>query len=223
MAAVHTTKNQYRGINAHFHSYWQTEGGWDSFHSSHIIYLTSALKAKLLPMGYTAEVEQSLQIRRYVEPESDVILLDTNPERFFQRPSPSMISAQQALAIPDVIDIEEELAPYRATNTLRIRVTGVNLWGGLNCSRLQISLAVRMRHPIAPNVIKFCKAASSLSNWIILTSRHQRLGASLPKRLIGLWLSTHVRLFWKGLCIPLNLTWTNRYQRLIFHSMQMIY
>jgi Protein of unknown function (DUF4058) len=88
MAVVHTIKNQYRGINAHLHSYWQHEGGWDSFHSSHIVYLTSALKSKLLPMGYTAEVEQSLQIRRYDEPAG-------KPES-------------------DVIDIEEELAPYRA-------------------------------------------------------------------------------------------------------------
>jgi uncharacterized protein DUF4058 len=120
MAAVHTIKNQYRGINAHLHSHLQSEGSWDSFHSSHIIYLTSALKAKLLPIGYTAEVEHSLQIRRYDElagkPESDVMLLDTESERFFQRqiPRPSMISAQEVLAIPDVIDVEEELAPYRA-------------------------------------------------------------------------------------------------------------
>ncbi len=120
MAAVHTIKNQYHGINAHLHSYMQHEGGWDSFHSSHIVYLTSALKSKLLPMGYTAEVENSLQIRRYDEaagrPESDVMILDTDSERVLQRTTPksSRISAQQVLAIPDVIDIEEELSPYRA-------------------------------------------------------------------------------------------------------------
>lgn len=78
MPPIRSAKNQYRGINAHLHSYWQSEGGWDSFHSNHITYLTSALKAKLLPMGYTAETQQSLQIRRLGEPagrpESDVTL-----------------------------------------------------------------------------------------------------------------------------------------------------
>lgn len=63
MPPIRSIKNQYRGINAHLHSFWQSEGGWDSFHSSHITYLTAALKAKLLPKGYTAESQQSLQIR----------------------------------------------------------------------------------------------------------------------------------------------------------------
>jgi hypothetical protein len=120
MAAVRSIKNQYLGINAHLHSRWQGRGGWDSFHNNYITYLTAALKGKLLPIGYTAESEHSLQIRRYDEPvgkpESNVLLLDTDLERPFQRTNPKSphISTQQVLAIPDVIDIEEELSPYRA-------------------------------------------------------------------------------------------------------------
>lgn len=65
MMVVRTHPNQYPGINAHLHSQWQSEGGWDEFHASHIVYLAAALKAQLHPMGYTAGIEQSLQIRRY--------------------------------------------------------------------------------------------------------------------------------------------------------------
>jgi len=95
MAAIHAIKNQYPGINTHLHSRWQIEGGWDTFYSSHIIHLTSALKAGLLPIGYIAEVEQSLQIRRYNEPagkpESNVMLLEMDSERAFQRAIPTHI------------------------------------------------------------------------------------------------------------------------------------
>lgn len=67
----------YWGINAHLHSLWQAEGGWDEFHASHLIYLANALKIPLLPMGYTAGVQQSLQIRHANtpdgKPEADVL------------------------------------------------------------------------------------------------------------------------------------------------------
>lgn len=54
MKPVRSTKNQYIGINAHLHSLWQAEGGWDEFHAAHIIYLANSLKVPLLPRGYTA-------------------------------------------------------------------------------------------------------------------------------------------------------------------------
>jgi hypothetical protein len=57
-------KNQYRGINAHLHSYWQNHAGWNEFHTNHIADLTRLMRAQLYPMGYTAHTEQSLQIRR---------------------------------------------------------------------------------------------------------------------------------------------------------------
>ena len=66
--AIQSVKNQYRGINDHLNSKLQSAGGWDSFHTSHISDLTKAMKAGLRPLGYTADIEQSLQIRRYGEP-----------------------------------------------------------------------------------------------------------------------------------------------------------
>src|SRR5436853_7332364 len=85
--AVHSIKNQYVGINAHLHSLWQAQGGWVEFHTRHIVHLADALKAVLLPMGYTAALEPSLQIRRIDSPqpseypESDVSIYDLNPAR----------------------------------------------------------------------------------------------------------------------------------------------
>jgi hypothetical protein len=118
MTPVQTIKNQYRGINAHLHSLWQSEGGWDAFHSVHITYLTAALKAQLLPMGYTAENQQSLQIRRFGEPagkpESDVTIYDRTP--LHQSASVPALSsgAYPLLPIPTVMTIEDELAQYDA-------------------------------------------------------------------------------------------------------------
>ena len=78
-------KNQYCGINAHLHSLWQSEGGWNNFHTPHISALTVALKAQLLPLGYTARVEDSLQIRRADDslrrPKSDITIYDLIPAR----------------------------------------------------------------------------------------------------------------------------------------------
>ncbi len=48
MPALHSTRNQYPGINAHLHSYWQGRGGWSRFHTNHIADL---LRALLLPRG----------------------------------------------------------------------------------------------------------------------------------------------------------------------------
>jgi hypothetical protein len=62
--AIQSIRNQYPGINAHLHSYWQAESGWPEFHSRYLIHLTDTLKPLLLKMGYTAAIESSLQIRR---------------------------------------------------------------------------------------------------------------------------------------------------------------
>jgi hypothetical protein len=88
VSAVRSLKNQYRGINAHLHSLLQSEGGWNSFHTSHITHLMTVMKAQLRPLGYTADLEQSLQIRRYDEPagkpESDVSIYDLDAGRSSQ-------------------------------------------------------------------------------------------------------------------------------------------
>lgn len=61
--AIRSRKNQYKGINAHLHSYLQNEaGGWEVFHGVHITHLAEAIDA-ILPDGYLVEPEKSLQIR----------------------------------------------------------------------------------------------------------------------------------------------------------------
>jgi hypothetical protein len=64
LSALRSVRNQYRGLNAHLHSLWQGVGRWSHFHNLHIGHLALALKAQLRPLGYTAEVEESLQVRR---------------------------------------------------------------------------------------------------------------------------------------------------------------
>ena len=104
MTAVRSIKNQYCGINAHLHSLLQAEGGWGGFHTTHIGDLNKTLKAKLLPMGYTTEVEPSLQIRRLDapagRPESDVTIYDLDPERPFQPAATAQTGNIGALVLP---------------------------------------------------------------------------------------------------------------------------
>jgi hypothetical protein len=121
MPPVHTLKNQYRGINAHLHSYWQNIGGWDSFHTLHIGHLAAALKLRLFPMGYTTDIEPSLQIRRsdssLAEPQSDVTIYDTNPERSRRGMTPQLQSSGSVLALPltEVVDAEDiSEKPFRS-------------------------------------------------------------------------------------------------------------
>lgn len=115
MTPVRSVKNQYLGINAHLHSYFQSAGGWDGFHTNHITDLMRLMSAQLLPMGYVADIQQSLQIRRLGEPagrpESDVTIYDTEAAR---RIRPTSLPAGQALAISDVMSLERELAEYQA-------------------------------------------------------------------------------------------------------------
>ncbi len=59
MKPVRSIKNQYRGINAHLHSFWQARHKWNRFHNVHIAHLVGLLKAQLLPMGYTAVNEEA--------------------------------------------------------------------------------------------------------------------------------------------------------------------
>lgn len=59
---IHSRKNQYWGINAHYTSYLQNEqGGWATFHNHHIAHLTDILD-EILPPNYYARGEKSLQI-----------------------------------------------------------------------------------------------------------------------------------------------------------------
>lgn len=109
--AVHSIRNHYNGINAHLHSLWQGQGGWAEFHTRHIVHLADALKAVLLPMGYTAALEPSLQIRRIDTlqpseyPESDVSIFDLAPNRPIQPlpTSPTSSTGELVFAIREVM------------------------------------------------------------------------------------------------------------------------
>ncbi|RMF77508.1 MAG: DUF4058 family protein, partial [Chloroflexi bacterium] len=64
--AIRSRRNQYRGINAHLHSYLQqSPGRWESFHAEHIADLRRAIDA-VLPAGYYVLSEQSLQLMEIV-------------------------------------------------------------------------------------------------------------------------------------------------------------
>lgn len=113
MKPIKSVKNQYLGINAHLHSYWQGNGDWGEFHASYIIDLSRALKAQLAPLGYVAGIQKSLQIRRLNtnagKPESDVTIYDTHPTRPFLAPKTQPQGAyDMVIALPDVLETEEE-------------------------------------------------------------------------------------------------------------------
>jgi hypothetical protein len=117
MPEIRSRVNQYRGINAHLHSHYQGKGGWDEFHRNHIPDITGALKEKLLPLGYTAKSEASLQIHRLDKPagkpKSDVTIYDQDPTRAKRPPSGSQ-KAAHGIRLPEFMNFEEELAPYSA-------------------------------------------------------------------------------------------------------------
>jgi uncharacterized protein DUF4058 len=111
---VRSVKNQYLGINAHLHSLWQAEGGWNNFHNRHIGDLAGLLRQKLLPMGYTATIEESLQIRRVGDslrqPRADVLISDLERER----PARASASTGATLTVADLVEEIDMEKPYRA-------------------------------------------------------------------------------------------------------------
>lgn len=115
MPPVRSIKNQYCGVNAHLHSLWQATGTWNRFHNYFISKLMEMLKAKLLPMGYTVEIEESLQVRRIgdvgsLRPRPDLLVIDTLPER--DNLTASLIRGQTMLL--EELEVEDEEHPYTA-------------------------------------------------------------------------------------------------------------
>jgi hypothetical protein len=108
---IHTRTNQYRGVNAHLHSHFQSKGGWKSFHNNHIGDLAKTIAA-LLPPGYTVDIEQSLQIEidGYLErPEPDATICEREPRPPVIPSSDRMThTATLTLPIADTLLIEEE-------------------------------------------------------------------------------------------------------------------
>lgn len=121
-APVRSVRNQFRGINPHLHSLWQAEGRWSGFHTLQIAQLLIALKTALRPMGYTADVEESLQIRRVgdptLSPHADILISDSD---FARVRAPRTLSATSLATIPLLNLLEEgELSekPFRAITIL---------------------------------------------------------------------------------------------------------
>jgi hypothetical protein len=125
MTSVRATKNQYRGINAHLHSYWQAKTGWNEFHTNHVADLTRLMRAELYPKDYTARTEQSLQIRRLSEtlrtPRAAILLIDDEALRIY-RPAKQYIGDTQELVVPlptalglsdEGLDYHKAVAIYR--------------------------------------------------------------------------------------------------------------
>ncbi|MCE7982031.1 MAG: DUF4058 family protein [Caldilinea sp. CFX5] len=119
MKAVKALKNQYLGINAHLNSYWQNDEDWSEFHTSYIVHISAALKAQLLPLGYTTGKERSLQIRRLDQPDSvprsDVSIYDLDRTRAQSRVTPGQSGAYDlVLTLPEVLAAEENPVDYWA-------------------------------------------------------------------------------------------------------------
>jgi hypothetical protein len=112
---VQSRKNQYLGVNAHLHSFWQATKTWNRFHNIHITHLIEALREQLLPLGYVAEIEESLQIRRLDSPEpprrlqSDVVVYDTSADR-----SSLSVAHMAELTVAEIIEERGVEHPYFA-------------------------------------------------------------------------------------------------------------
>jgi len=110
-----SVQNQFLGVNPLLHSQLQAASGWDHFHVNHISDLTRFLQRDLRPLGYLAQAEQSLQIRRHDSapraPESDVTIYDPA-----QRSTTSgTLTGGLAMPVPELLELDEaDLATYRA-------------------------------------------------------------------------------------------------------------
>jgi len=113
---VRAVKNQYLGINAHLHSFWQAEHRWNRFHNAYMTHLMEALNAELLPLNYIAELEDSVQVRRIGDdlprrPKADLLIYDTDPQRKFGGQYP--VSTAE-MTVAEWIEEEDVEHPYSA-------------------------------------------------------------------------------------------------------------
>jgi hypothetical protein len=127
--AVRSIKNQYPGINAHLHSYWQAEGGWSEFHSGYLLNLFYALRPGLLAKGYKVALESSLQIR-YVDfpstveqPESDLTIYDLDPVRPLQTRIMPHAGAAEELVLPIAETLLEPPVSEKTYSAIKIYET----------------------------------------------------------------------------------------------------
>lgn len=108
---IHLRQNQYRGINAHLHSFMQQEdGGWGVFHAAHIMHLAEAIVV-LLPSGYAVEPEKGMQIHRYHPDTGEPILPKWKPKpavTIYDRGASPHQAAGSTLAVPTLTLSAEE-------------------------------------------------------------------------------------------------------------------
>jgi Protein of unknown function (DUF4058) len=103
--AIYSEKNLYPGINPHLNSMLQQpDGDWQSFHAYHLINIAQILN-QILPSGYKAKPEQSLQIKIYNPPDEiisksrgDVLIIREHP--FHEQPTASVERSAPTLTLP---------------------------------------------------------------------------------------------------------------------------
>jgi hypothetical protein len=110
MNPLYARTNQYRGINAHLHSAFQSDDGWRGFHGTHITHLATALQDLLIPLGYIAQPEEGLQVRRVGEEPrtgrryADIAVVDTQPESRF----PVAVAGEVMIPLPQLITLDDD-------------------------------------------------------------------------------------------------------------------
>ena len=127
MTPVRSLKNQYRGLNAHHQSRLQDWGNWAGFHTAHIGDLTRLMRVQLYPMGYTAEIEDSLQVRRTGEPtrapRADILVAEEQGRPHttsFTRRSLAAVD-EMVVTIPEALGVSEEIDYYKAIAIYRVK------------------------------------------------------------------------------------------------------
>ncbi len=126
--AIHYRENQYRGINAHLHSFLQNKSGaWRGFHTDMIGAMRLAIDSAL-PVGYYALTDQSLQLDEYallgsITPQRTTTIADVAVyERNF--PMPTLNPAVVARPPTTLIPLVETLTDEDYLNTVMILKTG---------------------------------------------------------------------------------------------------
>ncbi|MDZ4769232.1 MAG: DUF4058 family protein [Chloroflexota bacterium] len=123
MLPVSPAANQYAGINAHLHSYWYATHTWNSFHAAYIAALAQTLKVHLRPLGYTAALEHSLQIKSVTsdmrfEPRADILVSDTGKippaPSSMTRPLPIQSMATLHTNVAEMLDLPDDDHIYSA-------------------------------------------------------------------------------------------------------------
>ncbi len=99
-------ENQYLGVNAHLHSYYQSHSGWEGFHTNHITKLAEAID-QLLPAGYEVGIDESLQIQEY-HPDSGERIRRQKPDivvyDYEQRPPAGVMSGTPATMTQPIVE-----------------------------------------------------------------------------------------------------------------------